>query len=45
MKKVAERIGMPVEACIRNARTVEEQYVDTIEMEMLREEWEKLNAN
>lgn len=44
MMKVAERIGMSLEARIRNARTVEGQYFDAIKMGMLREEWEKLSA-
>ncbi|AQU78898.1 MULTISPECIES: GNAT family protein [Planococcus] len=41
---VAERMGMIIEARIRNARTVEGQYFEAIKMGILREEWEKLSA-
>ena len=44
MMKVAERLGMSVEARIRNARMVEGQYFDAIKMGILREEWDKLIA-
>lgn len=39
MMSVAERIGMKVEARIRNARMVEGEYFDAIKMGLLREEW------
>lgn len=45
MMKVAERVGMTVEARIRNARTVEGQYFDAIKMGILKEEWQKVNAS
>lgn len=44
MMKVAERLGMSVEARIRKARMVEGQYFDAIKMGILREEWEKTKA-
>lgn len=39
MMKVAEKMGMVVEARIRNARIVDGQLYDAIKMGMLREEW------
>ncbi len=40
MIRVAERLGMTQEACIRKARTVGGEYFDAIKMGLLREEWE-----
>ena len=39
MIKLAEKLGMQQEACIRKARIVEGEYYDAIKMGMLREEW------
>ncbi|WP_053218335.1 GNAT family N-acetyltransferase [Virgibacillus senegalensis] len=41
MMKVAEKIGMQVEARIRDARMVDGKYYDAIKMGMLRSEWQK----
>lgn len=43
MMKVAERMGMIVEARIRNARSVDGQRYDAIKMGILKEEWEQIN--
>jgi len=42
MMKVAEKIGMKLEARVRDARAVNGQYFDAIKMGMLRREWEEL---
>lgn len=42
--KVAEKIGMKVEARIRDARMVNGEYYDAIKMGILRKEWEELNT-
>lgn len=42
MMKVAERLGMSVEARIRKARMVKGHYFDAIKMGILREEWDVL---
>ncbi|MBY0096179.1 GNAT family N-acetyltransferase [Mesobacillus maritimus] len=43
MMKVAERIGMQVEARIRKARIVDGEYFDAIKMGILREEWDEIH--
>lgn len=42
MVRVAEKIGMQMEARIRKVRLYEGVYYDSIRMGMLREEWEKI---
>lgn len=39
MMKVAEKVGMKVEARIRKARKVNDEFYDAIKMGILREEW------
>jgi|SRR5690625_1911109 len=43
MIRVAEKIGMKIEARIRKVRLYEGQYYDSIRMGILREEWNNLN--
>ncbi|WP_112182562.1 MULTISPECIES: GNAT family N-acetyltransferase [Paraliobacillus] len=43
MMKVAEKVGMQVEARIRNARFVNDTYYDAIKMGILRQEWDELS--
>ena len=43
MMKVAENIGMKLEARIRDARIVDGEYFDAIKMGILRSEWEALH--
>lgn len=43
MIKLAMRVGMKEEACIRQARIVEGQLYDAIKMGILRDEWTYLN--
>ncbi len=40
--RVAEKIGMQIEAKIRDARIVNEQYYDAIKMGILRNEWKNV---
>lgn len=42
MMRVAEKIGMQIEAKIRDARIVNEQYYDAIKMGILRNEWKNV---
>ncbi len=43
MIKVAENLGMQMEARIRKVRLYNEHFYDSIRMGILREEWDKLN--
>lgn len=43
MVRVAEKLGMQMEARIRKVRYYNNQYYDSIRMGILREEWENLN--
>lgn len=43
MVRVAEKLGMQMEARIRKVRYYNKQYYDSIRMGILREEWENLN--
>lgn len=43
MMKCAEKLGMVVEATIRKARIVRNQYYDSVKLGILREEWESIN--
>ena len=43
MIKLAKKVGMKEEACIRQARIVEGQLYDAIKMGILRDEWTYLN--
>ncbi|WP_117168019.1 GNAT family N-acetyltransferase [Paraliobacillus sediminis] len=42
MMKVAEKVGMQVEARIRDARIVDDTYYDAIKMGILRKEWQEI---
>ncbi|MED1206038.1 GNAT family N-acetyltransferase [Heyndrickxia acidicola] len=44
MIRVAEKLGMQMEARIRKVRYYEGNYFDSIRMGILREEWEKFNT-
>lgn len=45
MMRVAEKVGMQIEAKIRDARVVNGQYYDAIKMGILRNEWVQINNN
>lgn len=45
MMHVAEKLGMQLEARIRDARIVDGKYYDAIKMGILRSEWEKQKLN
>lgn len=42
MIRAAKQVGMRMEGCIRNARHVRGEWMDSIKMGILREEWEAL---
>lgn len=45
MIRIAEKLGMQLEARIRDARIVDEKYYDAIKMGILRSEWEIYKTN
>ncbi|CAM5202460.1 N-acetyltransferase OS=Lysinibacillus sphaericus OX=1421 GN=LS41612_10485 PE=4 SV=1 [Lysinibacillus sphaericus] len=45
MIRVAEKLGMQLEARIRDARIVDGKYYDAIKMGILRSEWERQETN
>lgn len=44
MIRVGEKLGMQMEARIRKVRYYNNHYYDSIQMSILREEWEKENS-